>query len=284
MKRRTSHGSVFSFRLRGRDTCSETDFADDEISIAGENESHRGSLLIPRSGRRPSVQSQVSHSSHPATPNYTQTGKRNSSVDCNGVVSLIGGGTGALNPDPTSPAGLLLPPVIMEKPGTGDLVSTLWLLYVVRTSLVSFWMLLEIAVIYLHHYGVYGEKPRPTIPGRVGTLWVNSQGNVCLVPHQGGSCLLVRLSLQSCQEANTWILSLMQIFFSWRDIFKLDFFWLLNTRHCLVGRQWCFLNDSMSLAILRLCFSCCLVSVCIWPLVFSWAAWGGLLLQSKGSS
>uniref|UniRef100_A0A8C3TWC6 Sodium channel protein n=1 Tax=Catharus ustulatus TaxID=91951 RepID=A0A8C3TWC6_CATUS len=118
VKRRTSHGSVFSFRLRGRDTCSETDFADDEISIAGENESHRGSLLIPRSGRRPSVQSQVSHSSHPTTPNYTQTGKRNSSVDCNGVVSLIGGGTGALNPDPTSPAGLLLPPVIMEKPGT----------------------------------------------------------------------------------------------------------------------------------------------------------------------
>ncbi|NXO42041.1 SCN5A protein, partial [Locustella ochotensis] len=123
VKRRTSHGSVFSFRLRGRDTCSETDFADDEISIAGENESHRGSLLIPRSGRRPSVQSQVSHSSHPATPSYTQTGKRNSSVDCNGVVSLIGGGTGALNPDPTSPAGLLLPPVIMEKPGTGDLTS-----------------------------------------------------------------------------------------------------------------------------------------------------------------
>ncbi|XP_052663469.1 sodium channel protein type 5 subunit alpha isoform X2 [Harpia harpyja] len=123
VKRRTSHGSIFSFRLRGRDTGSETDFADDEISTAGENESHRGSLLIPRSGRRPSVQSQVSHSSHPTTPNYTQTGKRNSSVDCNGVVSLIGGGTGALNPDPTSPAGLLLPPVIMEKPGTGDLTS-----------------------------------------------------------------------------------------------------------------------------------------------------------------
>ncbi|NXE14342.1 SCN5A protein, partial [Lophotis ruficrista] len=123
VKRRTSHGSIFSFRLRGRDTGSETDFADDEISTAGENESHRGSLLIPRSGRRPSVQSQVSHSSHPTTPNYTQTGKRNSSVDCNGVVSLIGGGTGALNPDTTSPAGLLLPPVIMEKPGTGDLTS-----------------------------------------------------------------------------------------------------------------------------------------------------------------
>ncbi|XP_025907683.1 sodium channel protein type 5 subunit alpha isoform X4 [Nothoprocta perdicaria] len=123
VKRRTSHGSIFSFRLRGKDTGSETDFADDEISTAGENESHRGALLIPRSGRRPSVQSQVSHSSHPATPNCIQTGKRNSSVDCNGVVSLIGGGIGALNPDPTSPAGLLLPPVIMEKPGTGDLTS-----------------------------------------------------------------------------------------------------------------------------------------------------------------
>nr|XP_013805111.1 PREDICTED: sodium channel protein type 5 subunit alpha isoform X2 [Apteryx mantelli mantelli] len=123
VKRRTSHGSVFSFQLRGRDTGSETDFADDESSTPGENESHRGSVLIPRFGRSPSVQSQVSHSSHPTTPNYTQTGKRNSSVDCNGVVSLIGGGTGALNSDPTSPAGLLLPPVIMEKPGTGDLTS-----------------------------------------------------------------------------------------------------------------------------------------------------------------
>uniref|UniRef100_A0A8C3MHY1 Sodium channel protein n=1 Tax=Geospiza parvula TaxID=87175 RepID=A0A8C3MHY1_GEOPR len=108
--RRTSHGSVFSFRLRGRDTCSETDFADDEISIAGENESHRGSLLIPRSGRRPSVQSQVSHSSHPTTPNYTQTGKRNSSVDCNGVVSLIGGGgTGTSPSDEASKKQLLMP-------------------------------------------------------------------------------------------------------------------------------------------------------------------------------
>ncbi|XP_065254261.1 sodium channel protein type 5 subunit alpha-like isoform X5 [Emys orbicularis] len=56
------------------------------------------------------MQSQASHSSHPPTPNYMQNGKRNSSVDCNGVVSLIGGGTGAHNPDATSPSGLLLPP------------------------------------------------------------------------------------------------------------------------------------------------------------------------------
>ncbi|XP_065438772.1 sodium channel protein type 5 subunit alpha-like isoform X5 [Chrysemys picta bellii] len=123
VKRRTSHGSIFSFRFRGRDIGSETDFADDEISTAGENESQRGSLLIPRTGRRSSMQSQASHSSHPPTPNYMQNGKRNSSVDCNGVVSLIGGGTGAHNPDATSPSGLLLPPVIMENPGTGDLTS-----------------------------------------------------------------------------------------------------------------------------------------------------------------
>uniref|UniRef100_A0A670J131 Sodium channel protein n=1 Tax=Podarcis muralis TaxID=64176 RepID=A0A670J131_PODMU len=110
-----SHGSVFSFRLRSRDLGSEADFADDDISTVGESESQRGSLLVPRSGRRLSVQSQTSHSS----PNYTQNGKRNSSVDCNGVVSLIGGGGGG-STDPTTPTDVLLPPVITEKPGTGD--------------------------------------------------------------------------------------------------------------------------------------------------------------------
>ncbi|XP_067398879.1 sodium channel protein type 5 subunit alpha-like isoform X2 [Emydura macquarii macquarii] len=121
--RRVSHGSIFSFRFRGRDIGSETDFADDEISTVGENESQSGSLLVPRTGRRSSVQSQASHSSRPATPSYMQNGKRNSSVDCNGVVSLIGGGTGAHNPDATSPSGLLLPPVIMENPGVGNMTS-----------------------------------------------------------------------------------------------------------------------------------------------------------------
>ncbi|KAL8164874.1 UNVERIFIED_CONTAM: hypothetical protein K2H54_012428 [Gekko kuhli] len=114
VKRKASHGSVFSFRLRSRDVGSEADFADDDISTAGESESQRGSLLVPRNGRRLSVQSQMSHSS----PNCTLNGKRNSSVDCNGVVSLIGGGGGS--PDPTSPTDNLLSPVIMEKSGTGD--------------------------------------------------------------------------------------------------------------------------------------------------------------------
>ncbi|XP_029444268.1 sodium channel protein type 5 subunit alpha-like isoform X9 [Rhinatrema bivittatum] len=110
-KRRISHGSIFSFRIRGRDIGSETDFADDEISNAGESESHRGSLLVPRMGRRHSIQSQASHPSHPATPNFIYNGKRNSSVDCNGVVSLVGG----IYSNPASPAGLMLPSVIVEK-------------------------------------------------------------------------------------------------------------------------------------------------------------------------
>lgn len=116
VKRKSSHGSVFSFRLRSRDIGSEADFADDDISTVGESESQRGSLLVPRNGRRLSVQSQASHSS----PNYTQNGKRNSSVDCNGVVSLIGGGTAS--PGSTSPTDVLLPPVITEKPAAGDTV------------------------------------------------------------------------------------------------------------------------------------------------------------------
>ncbi|XP_030053995.1 sodium channel protein type 5 subunit alpha isoform X2 [Microcaecilia unicolor] len=111
-KRRISHGSIFSFRIRGRDIGSETDFADDEISNAGESESHRGSLLFPRMGRRHSIQSQTSHFSQPATPNLTQNGKRNSSVDCNGVVSLVGGL--GIHSNPASPPGLMLPSV-MEK-------------------------------------------------------------------------------------------------------------------------------------------------------------------------
>ncbi|XP_065254262.1 sodium channel protein type 5 subunit alpha-like isoform X6 [Emys orbicularis] len=55
------------------------------------------------------MQSQASHSSHPPTPNYMQNGKRNSSVDCNGVVSLIGGGTGTSPSDEASKKQLLMP-------------------------------------------------------------------------------------------------------------------------------------------------------------------------------
>ncbi|KAM7176580.1 sodium channel protein type 5 subunit alpha-like [Macrochelys suwanniensis] len=121
MKRRLSHGSIFNFQISGRDVGSKADFGYDEISSAGENEIQRGSLLVARTGRLPSVQSQMSHSSYPATPNYMQNGKCNSTDGYNGVVSLMGGGsTRAYSLEPPSPEGLLLPPV-MENSRIGDL-------------------------------------------------------------------------------------------------------------------------------------------------------------------
>uniref|UniRef100_A0A7N4PJ42 Sodium channel protein n=1 Tax=Sarcophilus harrisii TaxID=9305 RepID=A0A7N4PJ42_SARHA len=116
LKRRSSHGSVFTFRRR--DLGSETDFADDEISTPGESESHRASLLVPWPARRPSAQSQSSPGV-PTAPNLIHNGKRNSAVDCNGVVSLLAMGV----PEATSPGGGLLSPVILEKPRPPDTTS-----------------------------------------------------------------------------------------------------------------------------------------------------------------
>uniref|UniRef100_A0A8C5F211 Sodium channel protein n=1 Tax=Gopherus evgoodei TaxID=1825980 RepID=A0A8C5F211_9SAUR len=127
MKRRLSHGSIFNFQISGRDVSSKADFGSDEISSAGENEIQRGSLLVARTGRLSSVQSQMSHSSYPATPNCMQNGKCNSTDGYNGVVSLMGGGsTRAYSLEPPAPEGLLLPPV-MENPRIGDLASKMYL-------------------------------------------------------------------------------------------------------------------------------------------------------------
>ncbi|XP_056659855.1 sodium channel protein type 5 subunit alpha isoform X1 [Monodelphis domestica] len=109
LKRRSSHGSVFTFRRR--DLGSETDFADDEISTPGESESHRASLLVPWPARRPSGQSQPSPGV-PGVPSLLHNGKRNSAVDCNGVVSLLASRV----PEAASPGGSLLSSVILEKP------------------------------------------------------------------------------------------------------------------------------------------------------------------------
>ncbi|KAM5151938.1 sodium channel protein type 2 subunit alpha-like isoform 3-T3 [Mantella aurantiaca] len=105
--RRNSKTSLFSFRGRGKDVGSENDFADDEHSTFEDNESRRGSLFVPRrhGERRNSNISQASKASR-TLPVLPANGKMHSTVDCNGVVSLLGG------PSPTSPAGLLLPEVI----------------------------------------------------------------------------------------------------------------------------------------------------------------------------
>lgn len=98
------------FTFRRRDTGSETDFADDENSTAGDSESHRTSLLVPWSLRRPSAQAQPSPGT--SAPGHALNVKRNSTIDCNGVVSLLGAG----DPEATSPGSHLLRPMMLERP------------------------------------------------------------------------------------------------------------------------------------------------------------------------
>uniref|UniRef100_A0A8B9G8S7 Sodium channel protein n=1 Tax=Amazona collaria TaxID=241587 RepID=A0A8B9G8S7_9PSIT len=114
--RRNSRTSLFSFRGRAKDIGSENDFADDEHSTFEDNDSRRDSLFVPRrhGERRNSNISQASRSSRmPAA--FPVNGKMHSTVDCNGVVSLVGGPS-----VPTSPVGQLLPEVIIDKPATDD--------------------------------------------------------------------------------------------------------------------------------------------------------------------
>uniref|UniRef100_A0A673XYF0 Sodium channel protein n=1 Tax=Salmo trutta TaxID=8032 RepID=A0A673XYF0_SALTR len=111
--RRNSRASLYSFRDRARDIGSENDFADDENSTFEDNDSRRGSLFVlRRSDRRSSNVSQNSMPSHVLLP---ANGKMHSSVDCNGVVSLVGGAS-----LPKSPEGLLLPEVTVDKASTDD--------------------------------------------------------------------------------------------------------------------------------------------------------------------
>ncbi|KAI5941767.1 Sodium channel protein type 3 subunit alpha [Manis javanica] len=103
--RRNSKTSIFSFRGRVKDVGSENDFADDEHSTFEDSESRRDSLFVPhRHGeRRNSNVSQASMSSR-TVPGLPANGKMHSTVDCNGVVSVVGGPSAL-----TSPTGQLLP-------------------------------------------------------------------------------------------------------------------------------------------------------------------------------
>uniref|UniRef100_A0A8C0VUK3 Sodium channel protein type 2 subunit alpha-like n=1 Tax=Cyanistes caeruleus TaxID=156563 RepID=A0A8C0VUK3_CYACU len=103
--RPSSRTSIFSFRDYGRERGSENDFADDEHSTFEDNSSRRGSLFVPRrhGERRSSNISQTSRSSRRLTV-LPVNGKMHSTVDCNGVVSLVDGPPGL-----SSPTGQLLP-------------------------------------------------------------------------------------------------------------------------------------------------------------------------------
>uniref|UniRef100_A0A8B9LND2 Sodium channel protein n=1 Tax=Astyanax mexicanus TaxID=7994 RepID=A0A8B9LND2_ASTMX len=112
--RRNSRASLFSFRGRARDFGSENDFADDEHSTFEDSDSRRGSLFVPRRiERRNSTVSQCSL----AAPRIMlpANGKMHCTVDCNGVVSLVGGTS-----VPTSPIGRLLPEVQLTLKRSGS--------------------------------------------------------------------------------------------------------------------------------------------------------------------
>ncbi|NXV83061.1 SCN5A protein, partial [Atlantisia rogersi] len=91
--RRLSHGSVFNFQIPTLEVESRTDFADEETHSAGAHGIQCQSLPVTQMGRRSSVQSQMSRSSHPPTPNCVQSSKWSNADDCNGVISVMGGGS-----------------------------------------------------------------------------------------------------------------------------------------------------------------------------------------------
>uniref|UniRef100_A0AAQ4Q6H6 Sodium channel protein n=1 Tax=Gasterosteus aculeatus aculeatus TaxID=481459 RepID=A0AAQ4Q6H6_GASAC len=108
--RRNSRASLFSFHGRARDMGSENDFADDEHSTFEEGDSRRGSLFLPRRlERRCSAVSQTSLGAPRIV--LPANGKMHCAVDCNGVVSLVGGTSVT-----TSPGGLRLTEVTRPLP------------------------------------------------------------------------------------------------------------------------------------------------------------------------
>ncbi|XP_066572760.1 sodium channel, voltage gated, type V-like, alpha b isoform X1 [Amia ocellicauda] len=105
--RRGSQCSVFNFRPRNRE--SETEFADDEFSAHGDNDSRTGSLILPWHRRRTSAFSTCSHCSQGNHTSLNINGKLNVTVDRNGVASL-------------GPPSLALPVVMVDKINTDDLM------------------------------------------------------------------------------------------------------------------------------------------------------------------
>ncbi|CAG5865560.1 unnamed protein product [Menidia menidia] len=111
---RNSKTSLFSVQSQTPDVGSENEFADDENSIFEDSLSQRGSLFHPqRCDRRSSSMSQCSFLPHFL---IQHNGIRHSSVDFNGVVSLVDGNSLISSP----PVGLRLPKVMVDMASTGD--------------------------------------------------------------------------------------------------------------------------------------------------------------------
>nr|XP_061799733.1 sodium channel protein type 2 subunit alpha-like [Nerophis lumbriciformis] len=115
--RRNSRTSVFSFQSQSRDAGSENEFADDENSIFEDNRSRRTSLFFPRGCDRHG--SSISQSSFFPHPLLSPCRKKQSTVDCNGVVSLMG-----VDSIPLSPMGLFRPKLTVDMTSNKDKADT----------------------------------------------------------------------------------------------------------------------------------------------------------------
>ncbi|NWY41886.1 SCN5A protein, partial [Sylvia atricapilla] len=86
--RRLSHGSVFNFQIPAVEPGSRGDFGDKDI-----HKPRCWSLSGAQMGRRPSLQSQRGHSSHPATPNCARSGKGDNADQHLGMGLGVAGGS-----------------------------------------------------------------------------------------------------------------------------------------------------------------------------------------------
>ncbi|NXH51612.1 SCN5A protein, partial [Rhabdornis inornatus] len=108
-KRRLSHGSIFNFQIPAVELDSSVDLgAEDTVGVTRGHKPRCQSLSGAQTGRRPSLQSQRGHSSHPTTPNCARSSKGGSADDHLGVGLGLGGGSSRVHSQ--DPVMMHLPP------------------------------------------------------------------------------------------------------------------------------------------------------------------------------
>uniref|UniRef100_U3JW60 Sodium channel protein n=1 Tax=Ficedula albicollis TaxID=59894 RepID=U3JW60_FICAL len=110
-KRRLSHGSIFNVQIPS----AEPDPGAEDPRGAGGHKPRCQSLSGAQPGRRPSLQGQRGHSSHPNTPSCAPSGEGGGAEERPGVGLGLGAGSSrAHSQDPVSSEGAVLPPVLED--------------------------------------------------------------------------------------------------------------------------------------------------------------------------
>ncbi|NXQ23658.1 SCN5A protein, partial [Alaudala cheleensis] len=116
--RRLSHGSVFNFHLPAVEAASRGDLGDRDTLGTGGHKPRCRSLSAAQTGRRPSLQNQRGHSSHPATPSCVRSRAGDSAGDRLGPG--MGAGSGPVHSqEPACSEGATLPPVVEDSGKAG---------------------------------------------------------------------------------------------------------------------------------------------------------------------